>query len=71
MAEEDLDYAATNVSVDLASTDGTSPSTLGATDPYGFALSPRGQGAAKSGAYRHHRLVFDGQSVLAELELLS
>ncbi|MEU0344116.1 GH92 family glycosyl hydrolase [Streptomyces bobili] len=48
MAEGDLDYAATNVSLDLAFTDGTYLSTLGATDQYGFALSPRGQGAARS-----------------------
>ncbi|USQ84016.1 GH92 family glycosyl hydrolase [Streptomyces phaeoluteigriseus] len=48
MAEGDLDYAATNVAVDLAFTDGTYLSGLGATDQYGFALSPRGQGAAKS-----------------------
>ncbi|MFJ9715672.1 GH92 family glycosyl hydrolase [Streptomyces sp. NPDC101213] len=48
MAEGDLDYAATNVSVDLAFTDGTYLSDLGARDQYGFALSPRGQGAARS-----------------------
>ncbi|MEU2283665.1 GH92 family glycosyl hydrolase [Streptomyces sp. NPDC013178] len=47
MAEGDRDYAATNVSVDLAFTDGTYLSGLGATDQYGFPLSPRGQGAAK------------------------
>nr|WP_189939550.1 GH92 family glycosyl hydrolase [Streptomyces aurantiogriseus] len=47
MAEGDRDYAATNVSVDLAFTDGTYLSGLGASDQYGFPLSPRGQGAAK------------------------
>ncbi|AIJ23516.1 alpha-1,2-mannosidase [Amycolatopsis methanolica 239] len=44
----DLTYPSTNVSVDLAFTDGTYLSTLGAVDQYGFPLSPRGQGAAKS-----------------------
>ncbi|MEV1065548.1 GH92 family glycosyl hydrolase [Streptomyces sp. NPDC050263] len=47
MAEGDRDYAATNVSVDLAFTDGTYLSGLGASDQYGFPLSPRGQGTAK------------------------
>lgn len=47
MADGDLDYDATNVSVDLAFTDGTYLSDLGATDQHGFPLSPRGQGAAK------------------------
>ncbi|WP_167467534.1 GH92 family glycosyl hydrolase [Streptomyces rishiriensis] len=47
MADGDLDYAATHVSVDLAFTDGTYLSGLGASDQYGFPLSPRGQGAAK------------------------
>ncbi|KUO03566.1 alpha-mannosidase [Streptomyces caeruleatus] len=47
MADGDRDYDATNVSVDLAFTDGTHLSDLGATDQHGFALSPRGQGAAK------------------------
>ncbi|MGW2045631.1 GH92 family glycosyl hydrolase [Streptomyces sp. NPDC001858] len=47
MAEGDRDYAATNVSVDLAFTDGTYLSGLGASDQHGFPLSPRGQGAAK------------------------
>ncbi|WP_027929750.1 GH92 family glycosyl hydrolase [Amycolatopsis thermoflava] len=45
---DDLTYPSTNVSVDLAFTDGTYLSTLGAVDQYGFPLSPRGQGAAKS-----------------------
>jgi predicted alpha-1,2-mannosidase len=48
MAEGDRDYAATHVAVDLAFTDGTYLSRLGATDQYGFPLSPRGQGAAKA-----------------------
>jgi predicted alpha-1,2-mannosidase len=47
MADGDLDYDATNVSVDLAFTDGTHLSDLGATDQHGFELTPRGQGAAK------------------------
>ncbi|MEH0473484.1 GH92 family glycosyl hydrolase [Streptomyces sp. B21-097] len=47
MADGDLDYAATHVSVDLAFTDGTYLSGLGASDQYGFPLSPDGQGAAK------------------------
>ncbi|MEU6127208.1 GH92 family glycosyl hydrolase [Streptomyces sp. NPDC047123] len=48
MAEGDLDYAATNVSVDLAFTDGTYLSDLKAVDQHGFPLTPRGQGAAKA-----------------------
>ncbi len=48
MADGDRDYDATNVSVDLAFTDGTYLSDLGATDQHGFPLSPRGQGAAKA-----------------------
>ncbi|MEU8576301.1 GH92 family glycosyl hydrolase [Streptomyces asoensis] len=48
MADGERDYAATNVSVDLAFTDGTYLSGLGASDQYGFPLSPRGQGTAKS-----------------------
>jgi predicted alpha-1,2-mannosidase len=47
MADGDLDYDATNVSVDLAFTDGTYLSDLGATDNHGFPLTPRGQGASK------------------------
>ncbi|WP_338483675.1 GH92 family glycosyl hydrolase [Streptomyces sp. SCSIO 75703] len=47
MADGDLDYDATHVSVDLAFTDGTYLSGLGATDQHGFPLSPRGQGDAK------------------------
>jgi predicted alpha-1,2-mannosidase len=47
MAETDLNYPATNVSVDLAFTDGTYLSDLGATDSHGGLLTPAGQGAAK------------------------
>ncbi|MFF9281773.1 GH92 family glycosyl hydrolase [Streptomyces griseosporeus] len=47
MADGDRDYDATNVSVDLAFTDGTHLSDLGARDQHGFPLTPRGQGAAK------------------------
>lgn len=47
MADGDRDYAATNVAVDLAFTDGTRLSGLGATDQHGFGLSPQAQGAAK------------------------
>ncbi len=43
----DLDYPSTNVAVDLAFTDGTYLSDLGATDQHGFPLTPQGQGAAK------------------------
>ncbi|MGW2488859.1 GH92 family glycosyl hydrolase [Streptomyces sp. NPDC001606] len=48
MADGDRDYDATNVSVDLAFTDGSYLSDLGALDQHGFPLSPRGQGASKS-----------------------
>ncbi|MEU1474340.1 GH92 family glycosyl hydrolase [Streptomyces sp. NPDC005760] len=48
MADGDRDYDATNVSVDLAFTDGTFLSGLGARDQHGFPLSPQGQGAAKA-----------------------
>ncbi|MFF9523695.1 GH92 family glycosyl hydrolase [Streptomyces achromogenes] len=48
MADGDRDYDATHVSVDLAFTDGTYLSDLGALDQHGFPLSPRGQGAAKA-----------------------
>ncbi|WP_327667431.1 GH92 family glycosyl hydrolase [Streptomyces sp. NBC_00485] len=47
MADGDRDYDATNVSVDLAFTDGTYLSGLGASDQHGFGLSPQAQGAAK------------------------
>lgn len=48
MPDKDLSYRATNVSVDLAFTDGTYLSDLKATDQHGFGLSPRAQGASKS-----------------------
>ncbi|MET9802463.1 GH92 family glycosyl hydrolase [Streptomyces sp. NPDC006368] len=47
MAETDLNYPATHVSVDLVFTDGTLLSELGAVDSHGGPLTPRGQGAAK------------------------
>ncbi|MFI1830756.1 GH92 family glycosyl hydrolase [Streptomyces sp. NPDC020412] len=47
MADGDLDYAATNVAVDLAFTDGSYLSDLGAVDSYGGRLTPQGQGDAK------------------------
>ncbi|MEU8520502.1 GH92 family glycosyl hydrolase [Streptomyces sp. NBC_01216] len=47
MAETDLGYPATNVSVDLAFTDGSYLSELRATDAHGGPLTPQGQGAAK------------------------
>ncbi|WP_336320442.1 GH92 family glycosyl hydrolase [Streptomyces lavendofoliae] len=47
MPETDLAYPATNVAVDLAFTDGTYLSALGAVDGHGGALTPQGQGAAK------------------------
>ncbi|MBW8700243.1 hypothetical protein MBT84_11595 [Streptomyces sp. MBT84] len=47
MADGDRDYDATNVSVDLAFTDGTYLSGLGALDQHGLPLTPQGQGAAK------------------------
>lgn len=48
MAETDLTYPATNVSVDLAFTDGTHLSDLKALDSHGGLLTPQGQGAAKT-----------------------
>ncbi|WP_053848902.1 GH92 family glycosyl hydrolase [Streptomyces sp. NRRL B-24085] len=48
MVDGDRDYDSTNVSVDLAFTDGTFLSRLGARDQHGFELSPRGQGASKT-----------------------
>ncbi|MFD2415820.1 GH92 family glycosyl hydrolase [Amycolatopsis pigmentata] len=44
----DQSYTATNVAVDLAFTDGTYLSGLGALDQYGFTLSPQGQSAGKA-----------------------
>ncbi|MEV6654829.1 GH92 family glycosyl hydrolase [Streptomyces sp. NPDC051219] len=48
MPETDLNYPATNVAVDLAFTDGTYLSDLGALDQHGARLSPQGQGASKT-----------------------
>lgn len=45
---DDLNYPATFAALDLAFSDGTYLSDLGARDQHGFELSPRGQGAAKS-----------------------
>lgn len=47
MGETDLSYPATHVSVDLAFTDGTYLSDLGATDSHGGQLTPQGQADAK------------------------
>ena len=47
LPETDLNYPATNVSVDLAFTDGTYLSDLKAVDAHGGPLTPQGQGAAK------------------------
>ncbi|WP_406399023.1 GH92 family glycosyl hydrolase [Streptomyces sp. NBC_00879] len=47
LPDTDLSYPATNVSVDLAFTDGTYLSDLRATDSHGGLLTPQGQGAAK------------------------
>ncbi|KUL47402.1 alpha-mannosidase [Streptomyces sp. NRRL F-4489] len=48
LAETDLDYPATHIAVDLAFTDGTYLSDLGATDQNGAPLTPQGQAAAKT-----------------------
>ncbi|MFE5482586.1 GH92 family glycosyl hydrolase [Streptomyces sp. NPDC056527] len=47
LPETDLNYPATNMSVDLAFTDGTYLSDLRAVDSHGGLLTPQGQGAAK------------------------
>ncbi|OZM72874.1 alpha-mannosidase [Amycolatopsis antarctica] len=62
---EDLKYPSTNVSVDLAFTDGSYLSELGASDQYGFELSPAGQGAAKSLSVNQWNLVRSGLGVVA------
>ncbi len=46
--EDDLSYPSTYASVDLAFTDGTYLSELGAKDQHGATLSPQGQGASKT-----------------------
>ncbi|MGW8377192.1 GH92 family glycosyl hydrolase [Streptomyces sp. ODS28] len=48
MPEGDRSYSATYAAVDLAFTDGTYLSELRARDQHGNALSPQGQGAAKT-----------------------
>lgn len=48
MAGDARDYRATQVSVDLAFTDGTYLSELSAADQYGAPLTPQGQAAAKT-----------------------
>ncbi|HEX6341882.1 MAG TPA: GH92 family glycosyl hydrolase [Umezawaea sp.] len=45
---DDLNYPSTFTAVDLAFSDGTYLSDLGARDQHGFELSPRGQGASKA-----------------------
>jgi predicted alpha-1,2-mannosidase len=46
--EDDLRYPSTYASVDLAFTDGTYLSDLGAKDQHGATVSPQGQGASKT-----------------------
>ncbi|MFE1773109.1 GH92 family glycosyl hydrolase [Streptomyces sp. NPDC059008] len=48
MATTDLAYPATHVAVDLAFTDGTYLSELGAVDQHGAALTPQGQASSKT-----------------------
>ncbi|MDX3192453.1 GH92 family glycosyl hydrolase [Streptomyces sp. MN03-5084-2B] len=45
--KDDLKYQSTNVAIDLVFTDGTRLRDLGATDQYGFPLTPEGQGKSK------------------------
>ena len=47
-AENDLGYASTYAAIDLAFTDGTYLSELGAVDRHGAGMSPQGQGEAKT-----------------------
>ncbi|NIH80364.1 GH92 family glycosyl hydrolase [Amycolatopsis viridis] len=54
---KDPAYRSTHVAVDLAFTDGTHLSDLNAADQYGFPVSPRGQGAAKSLSVEQWNLV--------------
>ena len=46
-SDNDASYASTYAAVDLAFSDGTYLSDLGATDQHGFGLSPQGQGDSK------------------------
>jgi predicted alpha-1,2-mannosidase len=48
LLDNDLRYPSTYVSVDLAFSDGTYLSDLGAVDQHGAGLSPRGQGDSKT-----------------------
>ncbi|MFF4215716.1 GH92 family glycosyl hydrolase [Streptomyces nondiastaticus] len=48
MPEVDLRYPATHVSLDLAFTDGTYLSDLGAVDQHGAPLTPRGQAGSRT-----------------------
>ncbi|MFE0191209.1 GH92 family glycosyl hydrolase [Streptomyces sp. NPDC058989] len=48
MATTDLAYPATHVAVDLAFTDGTYLSELGAVDQHGAPLTPQGQASSKT-----------------------
>ncbi|MGW1379396.1 GH92 family glycosyl hydrolase [Streptomyces sp. NPDC002446] len=48
LAGTDLSYPATHVAVDLAFTDGSYLSELGAVDQHGAPLTPQGQAAAKT-----------------------
>ncbi|OEV09720.1 GH92 family glycosyl hydrolase [Streptomyces nanshensis] len=48
LPKTDLDYPATHASLDLAFTDGTYLSDLGAEDQYGDPLTPHGQADAKT-----------------------
>ncbi|WP_218566509.1 GH92 family glycosyl hydrolase [Vallicoccus soli] len=48
LTDQDLDYPSTFAAVDLAFTDGSYLSDLGAVDNQGYRLDPRSQGASKS-----------------------
>ncbi|WP_246076185.1 GH92 family glycosyl hydrolase [Amycolatopsis cihanbeyliensis] len=61
----DLSYPSTHVAVDLAFTDGSYLSELGATDQYGFALSPTGQGDADSLGVNQWNLIRSGIGTVA------
>ncbi|RZQ65986.1 GH92 family glycosyl hydrolase [Amycolatopsis suaedae] len=66
LVADDLRYPSTHVALDLAFTDGTHLSDLGATDQYGFALSPAGQGAAKSLSVNQWNLIRAGVGTVAK-----
>jgi predicted alpha-1,2-mannosidase len=65
LVNDDLRYPSTNVAMDLAFTDGTYLSDLGAADQYGFPLSPEGQGSAKSLYVNQWNLVRAGVGTVA------